>query len=78
MAKHDKSMLTEVAEGVRGRIENLLDYYEENKEQDFGVEKVTRREARRRFLAMPTEGRREIIAQQGLAKTLELFTERGR
>ena len=62
---------------MKGRIENLLDYYEENQEMAIGVEKVKKREAKARFLAMSSEERAQIIAWQGLAQTLKLFKARG-
>lgn len=78
MPKHDRSMLTDVAAGVRGRIDNLMDYYQKNPSQRFGVEKVTKDEARRRFLGMSPEDRQGLIAQQGIQGVLNLFRKRGK
>ena len=73
MATHDKSMLTEVAEGVKARIENIMDYYKENPEKPFLTEKVSKAEARGRFLAMNPQQRQEMMAQVGLEGMMELF-----
>ena len=73
MAKHDTSILTQVAAGIKWRIQNLMDYYEENPEKTFWLERVDKREARRRFLAMSPLERADMVAQMGIEHVAELF-----
>ena len=78
MATHDKSMLTEVAEGVKARIEAIMDYYKENPPSPLLTEKVSKGEARERFLAMNPQQRQEMMSQVGLEGMMELFRKQKR
>ena len=77
MAQGEKAKVTKVTEGVRGRLQNIIDHYKENPVTPYLMEKVGKPDARARFQAMTPEQRAEVVNQVGIDAVMELMRKRG-